>query len=273
MTEILIPVIVLLGCGLIAAVLLALAQSFFGVKEDSRAIELRDALPGVNCGACGFSGCDAYAKALSSGMTSKTNLCTPGSEGVAAQIAAIMGTSAEDVVERVAYIACNGSCLPEEKKYDYDGPKTCKAANLGYSGDNFCTFACLGYGDCVKVCPRDAICIGEKGIAYIDPRKCIGCGMCEKECPNNIIHLVDDTARVVVTCNNHYKGAAVRLYCKNGCIACGKCEKTCPEGAIKVVDNLATIDYDKCTGCGKCKSACPVGCIHEGSFICGAHFE
>ena len=30
---------------------------------------------------------------------------------------------------------------------------------------------------------------------------------------------------------------------------------------------------DKCTGCGICKDACPVKCIHQGNFICGAHFE
>ena len=144
---------------------------------------------------------------------------------------------------------------------------------MNFSGDRFCTFACLGYGDCAKVCPRDAISITERGIAEIDPKKCIGCGLCERTCPNGIIHLVDDVTRIVVKCNNHYKGAEVRKFCQNGCIACGKCEKTCPTEAIKVVDNLARIDYDKCISCGKCREVCPVHCIHEGNFICGAHFE
>lgn len=270
---ILIPVTVLLAVGILCALLLTVASAYFGVKEDERAVLVRDCLPGANCGACGFSGCDQYAKALSEGITDKTNLCIPGGDGTASEIAAILGVEAADVIEQVAYVACNGLCTPEGKKYDYDGPKTCKAANMNYSGDSFCTFACLGYGDCMKVCPRDAICISDKGIATIDPRKCIGCGMCAKECPNGIIHLINDTERVVVTCNNHYKGAAVRQFCKNGCIACGKCEKTCPTGAIVVKDNLATIDYEKCIKCGACREVCPVKCIHEGNFICGAHFE
>ena len=253
--------------------MLTVASVFFEVKEDERIALVRDCLPGANCGACGYSGCDGYAKALCDGTTTETNLCVPGGDGTSCEIAEIMGLEAADVVEQVAYVACNGSCLPEEKKYDYDGPKSCRAANINYSGDRFCTFACLGYGDCVKVCPRDAICIDERGVAHVDPRKCIGCGLCVKTCPNGIIHLVNDTVRVVVKCNNHYKGAAVRKYCDKGCIACGKCERTCPEGAIKVIDNLAVIDYDKCTGCGACKDACPVHCIHEGNFICGAHFE
>ena len=273
MGDILIPVVVLLGVGLLCAVLLTVASKYFGVKEDETAEKIRDVLPQVNCGACGFSGCDGYAKALSSGETTKTNLCVPGGDGTAKEIAEILGVEAGEVVERVAYVSCNGTCLPEEKKYEYQGIKTCRAANMLYSGDNFCTFACLGYGDCIKVCPRDAICTNDKGVATVDPRKCIGCGLCVEECPNDLIKLIKDTSRVIVVCNNHYKGAAVRKYCKNGCIACGKCEKSCPEGAIKVIDNLARIDYDKCTGCGICKSVCPVGCIHEGNFICGAHFE
>ena len=126
--EILIPIIVLLAAGALCALLLTVASAYFGVKEDERALAIRDTLPGANCGACGFSGCDAYAKALSEGITDKTNLCIPGGDGTAAEIAEIMGTSAEDVIEQVAYVSCNGFCLPEERKYDYDGPKTCKAA-------------------------------------------------------------------------------------------------------------------------------------------------
>ena len=268
-----IPILVLVVIAILCAVLLTVSNIFFGVKEDERFTAVREELPGANCGACGFSGCDGYAKALAEGRTTKTNLCTAGGDGVAKRVAAVMGVEAEDVVEMVAHVACNGSCQPEEKKYEYVGPQTCVAANMSFSGDRFCTFACLGYGDCVAVCPRDAIRITERGVAEIDPQKCIGCGLCARTCPNHIIHLVPDTVKTVVKCSSHNKGAQVRKACLNGCIACGECEKVCPEGAIKVIDNLATIDYDKCTGCGICKDACPVKCIHQGNFICGAHFE
>ena len=272
MSALLIPSLVLLAIAILCAVLLTVSSIFFAVKVDEKAVAIRDCLPGANCGSCGFSGCDGYAKALSEGKTDKTNLCTPGGDATARDIAAILGTEAEDVIERVAYVACKGSCVPEDRKYDYKGIKTCKAANTLYNGDRFCTFACLGYGDCTRVCPHDAIEI-ENGVAHIDPQKCVGCGLCAKECPNHIIRLIDDTSRIVVTCSNHYKGLAVKKYCDNGCIACGKCERNCPSGAIRLIDNLATIDYTKCTGCGLCKENCPVGCIHEGNFICGAHFD
>ena len=268
---ILIPVGILAGIGALCAVLLALSSSLFAVKEDEKALAIRDCLPGANCGACGFSGCDAYAKALSEGKTDKTNLCVPGGDGCAKGIADILGVEAEDVVEKVAYVACNGTCEAVEKKYDYVGQKTCRTANMTYQGDRACAFACLGYGDCIRVCPKEAIRI-ENGVARIDPKKCIGCGICTRECPNGIIHLINDTSRVAVECSNHDKGAVTRKACKNGCIACGKCQRACPEGAITVVDNLATIDYSKCTGCGSCVAVCPVHCIHEGNFICGARF-
>lgn len=270
--EILIPVLILSAIAVLCALLLTLASIFFAVKEDERAVAIRDCLPGANCGACGFSGCDGYAKALSEGTTDQTNLCVPGGDAAARSIAEILGVEAADVVERVAYVACNGTCDADGRKFEYEGPATCKAANMNYSGDRFCTYACLGYGDCAAVCPHDAICI-ENGVAHVDPRRCVGCGICTRACPNHLIHLVNDTVRVVVKCSNHDKGAVTRKNCSNGCIGCGKCERACPSGAIRVEDNLATINYDLCTGCGICRSVCPVGCIHEGSFICGAHFD
>ena len=269
--EILVPILILLGIAALCAALLTLANHYFAVPVDKKEAEIRDCLPGANCGACGYSGCDAYAKALASGEIAEPNLCIPGGDKTAAGIAAILGVDAGEVVEQVAYVACNGNCDVTSRKFDFQGHKTCRTANLVYCGDKLCSFACLGYGDCVAVCPEGAISI-ENGVARINPQICIGCGICARTCPNGIIHLINDTSRVVVECSSNAKGAETRKSCKNGCIGCAKCEKTCPEGAIHVVNNLAVIDYSKCTGCGKCAEVCPVHCIHEGNFICGAHF-
>ena len=268
---ILFSVAILGAIAIICAVLLTLADRFFGVKVDETQVSVRDCLPGANCGACGYSGCDSYAKALAEGKCKECNLCIPGGDDAAQAIAAILGLEAGDVIEQVAYVACNGTCAATKRKYDYQGVKSCRTANMAYSGDKLCAYACLGYGDCVDVCPEGAITV-EDGVARVNPRKCIGCGICTRTCPNSIIHLIRDTSRVVVECSSHAKGADTRKACTNGCIGCGKCEKNCPHDAIHVVDNLAVIDYSKCTGCGKCVSVCPVHCIHEGNFICGAHF-
>lgn len=267
---ILIPVLICLAIALVCGVILTVTSRLFAVKEDEKFVAIRDCLPGANCGACGYSGCDGYAKALSTGTTTTTNLCIPGGDGAAQQIADVLGVEAEDVVEKVAYVACNGKCDVSPRKYDYHGEKSCRLANMSYNGDKVCTNACLGYGDCVAVCPQNAISVKD-GVAVIDPKACIGCGLCVRTCPNKVIHLINDIERVAVLCSNHDKGAVTRKACKNGCIACGKCEKTCPHGAIHVENNLAVIDYGKCTGCGECVKACPIGCIVEENFICGAH--
>lgn len=270
MGSIIIPIIILFGIAILCAVMLTVSNVFFGIKDDEKTAAIRDCLPGANCGACGYSGCDGYAKALSDGKASATNLCIPGGDKTAKEIAGILGVAAEDVVERVAFVACNGTCNAAEKKYDYQGVKKCNAVNLFYNGDRLCTTACLGYGDCVSVCPKDAISI-QDGVAVVDSAKCIGCGICARKCPNHIIKMISDTSRVAVKCSNTDKGALTRKYCANGCIGCMKCQKTCPNGAITVVNNLATIDYSLCTGCGECAKACPVKCIQEGNFICNAH--
>ena len=87
--EILIPILAVTVIGLICAVGLAVASSVMAVKEDTRFTEIRACLPGANCGACGYTGCDGYAKALLEPGT-KTNLCVPGADAVAAQIAALL---------------------------------------------------------------------------------------------------------------------------------------------------------------------------------------
>ena len=53
--------------GLIFGALLAVVSKIFAVKEDPRKALVRAALPGANCGGCGFAGCDAYAQAVAEG--------------------------------------------------------------------------------------------------------------------------------------------------------------------------------------------------------------
>ncbi len=244
--------------GLISAVLLALATHFLHVEEDETVVKVRACLPGANCGACGYAGCDEYAKAVAAGA--KTNLCIPGGAGTAAAVAEVMGVAAEAVEARVAMVHCNGHCEATEKKAIYDGIPTCQAASMLYAGPNACRFGCLGCGDCAVVCPADAICIKD-GIAHVDPRTCIGCGLCAETCPKKLIDLVPKSAHVAVLCSNKDKGAVARKACANACIGCMKCAKNCPEQAITVVNNVAVIDYSKCNGCGTCEGNCPMHCI------------
>ena len=260
METLIIAIVILTAVGLLCAVLLVIAGKAMAVPVDETFEKVRACLPGANCGACGFAGCDGYAKALSSGRTKETTLCVPGGTSTAADVAGVLGMEAGTVEKKVAFITCNGTCANTSDKFDYNGIRSCEAANLFYAGPGQCTFGCMGYGDCAAVCPSHAICI-EDGMAHIDPRLCTGCGTCTKACPNHLIQIIPENVPIFVRCGNQEKGAMTRKRCSVGCIGCKKCEKNCPTGAITVNNNLAKIDYTKCTGCGLCADNCPSGCI------------
>lgn len=262
--DILIAAIFLVATGAVAAIILVLSTHFMHVKTDETVERIRSVLPGANCGACGYTGCDGYAAAIAKGET-KPNLCIPGGQDTADALSEILGVEVGAVDMRVAFVHCDGNCRNSENKAVYQGIKTCRAASMLYGGPESCKYGCLGCGDCAAVCPVDAICIRD-GLAHIDARKCIACGRCVDTCPKHIIDLRKKEPITVVMCSNHDKGALVRKACKVGCIGCKKCELNCPEGAIKVENNLAKVNYDKCTSCGICIGVCPMHCIKHLDF-------
>ena len=93
MTGILYPALIMGGLGLIFGALLAFASEKFSVKVDPRQAEVRAILPGANCGACGFPGCDAFAEAVIEGTTEVSG-CTAATSEVIEEIAAIIGVEA-----------------------------------------------------------------------------------------------------------------------------------------------------------------------------------
>ncbi|MBO7217531.1 MAG: RnfABCDGE type electron transport complex subunit B [Clostridia bacterium] len=260
MTIILYSVITVVVIGLLCAIMLVVASTLFSVKGSEKADAIRAVLPGANCGACGYTGCDGYAKALADDPTVETNLCIPGGDGCAADIAEILGVPAKGVTEQVAVIHCNGSCDNTPHIAEFEGEMSCKSAKQAYGGPRACAYGCLGYGDCAEVCPYHAIRV-INGVAVIDPKRCSGCGLCSKVCPNSIISITNALCTVHVQCSNKEKGATSRKQCKVSCIGCMKCQKTCPHDAITVENNLARINYDKCISCGLCEEVCPTGAI------------
>ena len=78
------PVLLTVITGLIAGVLLTIAAKIFAVPVDETQVKIRECLPGANCGACGYVGCDDYAAALAKDHTIAPNKCVPGGAGAAA---------------------------------------------------------------------------------------------------------------------------------------------------------------------------------------------
>lgn len=259
MSNIILPVAIVAAIGLVASIILVIAARFMAVKVDERVTQVRAVLPGANCGACGFAGCDEYAeKLVNDGV--KSNLCIPGGGEVAKQVSEVLGVAFEEVQELRAVVKCRGHLGTTDYIMEWQGPQSCKIANQFYQGRRSCSHACLGYGDCVEVCQYDAIHI-VNGVAVVNKSNCVGCGMCARECPNDLIDIRPAASDVFVGCSSTDKGAFTRKLCQNGCIGCKKCERTCEFGAITVTDNLARIDPAKCTNCKKCVEQCPTGAI------------
>ncbi|MBP5610231.1 MAG: ferredoxin, partial [Clostridia bacterium] len=129
LTAILTAVGVVAVTGLICSVLLVVAAKYFHVPVDERETKARACLPGANCGACGYTGCDGYAKALASGEETRSNLCVPGADAVAKQLSDALGLTYADVIEQVATIHCGGDCTQAKRRADYQGISSCAAAN------------------------------------------------------------------------------------------------------------------------------------------------
>lgn len=261
-SEILIAMVILGVTGLAMGLFLAFASKKFEVKVDERVTEIIECLPGANCGGCGFPGCAGYADAVVN-KGAKPNLCAPGGSAVSEKVAEIMGMKLEASTgdKIVAKVLCQGKTGNANIKYNFRGEiKTCAAANIYAGGEKACSYACLGLGDCVRVCPVGAIKIVD-GIANIDEETCVSCGACKNVCPKGVIEMLPQKKLVTVKCSSQDKGIDARKNCKVACIGCGLCAKACPKDAITIENNLAKIDPEKCINCGLCELKCPTNAI------------
>ena len=61
------------------------------MEEDPRFEAVRDALPGANCGGCGYAGCEGYAIAVVNDPAISAALCVAGSEEVSIAVGELTG--------------------------------------------------------------------------------------------------------------------------------------------------------------------------------------
>jgi len=218
------------------------ANRAFHVEVDPRIEHVDEALPGANCGGCGYVGCGEYAEAVVNDAEA-VNLCTVGGESVATDIAEILGVAVEQSWPYRPAVHCGATYNERLQLGDYHGERQCASANI-VSGVQGCIYGCMGFGDCDRSCPFDAI-HTVNGLAVVDYDKCTGCGNCAKVCPRNIITMVPFKSQqmVVVACANKDFGKDVKAVCKVGCLGCKACARA--SDLFTVEDNIPTIDYDK----------------------------
>ncbi|NLK00425.1 MAG: RnfABCDGE type electron transport complex subunit B [Clostridia bacterium] len=247
-------------------VVLAVASKKFHVEVDPRMDAIADALPGSNCGACGYPGCGGLAEAIFEGRA-PVDACPPGGSEVAAKIAGIMGeeAAAGDEEKQIIQLMCGGGKENCGDKYAYIGVQDCRIAKSLMGGPKNCDFGCLGLGTCAEVCPFDAIYMDDNDLPVVDHDKCTACGICVETCPQALLQFVGISKLVHVRCRNTERGREARAGCKVACIKCKLCERNCPQDAIHVKSfgegTVAIIDYDKCDNCGTCVEVCRMNTI------------
>lgn len=262
MSPILAAAVILGGLGLLFGIVLTVTSKVFAVPSNPKRDAVRDALPGANCGACGYPGCDGLADAIVEGKAA-INMCPVGGASVTDNIAQIMGVESVDVGSKVvAQVICQGGLDHCKTKFKYEGIQDCVAATLVSDGDKSCKYACLGLGTCVRACPFDAIHIDERlMIAVVDPDKCQSCGKCVAACPKQVLDLQSVDVPVRLLCRAAEEGIVVSDNCRAGCVGCELCANECKFGAITMVDHLPVFDREKCVACMVCADVCPTSAI------------
>ncbi len=77
---------------------------------------------------------------------------------------------------------------------------------------------CNQCGECIAVCPTEALYRDKKGIVRLRKKQCVGCLSCVGFCPEEAMFFHPDQTEP-------FK-----------CTACGQCVEECPAGALAIVD-------------------------------------
>ena len=230
-----------LGVGF--ALVLLIASEKLKVHQDERIERTLAVLPNINCGACGFAGCQDYAKMVVADPT-LLGKCFPGGAKAKEKIAEILNLQiSSDSAPKRPIVHCTGHTEDKTLFAKYDGIPSCTSANA-LSNVQACKFGCLSFGDCVASCKFSAMKI-INGLATVNYEKCTGCTACVKACPRGLIEMVPFAydKMMTVACRSQESGRDTKAFCKVGCIGCTLCAKQ--TDAFVVNNNLAKLDYAK----------------------------
>jgi len=98
-----------------------------------------------------------------------------------------------------AMICCSCDRIFAERRLDYNGLHSCRVFNSVYTTQNDCQWGCIGFGDCARVCPQQAIII--KNNTAVVTNFCTGCGNCIDVCPKKLIQLIPVSTGSVIACS------------------------------------------------------------------------
>lgn len=126
--------------------------------------------------------------------------------------------------------------------------------------------SCIGCGECISVCPVNAIWLEAPSPIHID-EKCVFCGKCVPRCPVTAIELIEDFFEIrdddiyFIRRNiTDVRDGEFKIQ-KNLCQACGVCVNQCPVDALTLENDEIYVNQDLCISCRECEALCPVNAI------------
>jgi H+/Na+-translocating ferredoxin:NAD+ oxidoreductase subunit B len=242
--DILIPLAILAGLGLLFGIILSLANKTFKVFEDPRIDIVEEMLPSANCGACGVPGCRAFAEAVVNEGTNPAK-CTVSSKDGITLIADYLGVEASEEEKIVARLLCAGGIKEAHNLASYKGGmSTCRGEAVVVGGSKDCSWGCLGLGDCDIACDFDAITMNDNGLPVVETEKCTACNDCVEVCPKGLFKLMPVGQKLIVQCRSLLEGDLAESKCSVACTGCSRCVADSAPGVIEMIDDLAVINYE-----------------------------
>lgn len=118
----------------------------------------------MQCGQCGYSGCEPYAAAIVEGRAD-INQCPPGDDDGIRNIATLLGIEPK----------------PLNTRHGLPKPRV-----VAVIDENLC----IGCTFCIRACPVDAIVGAAKQMHTVLTDECTGCELCMAPCPMDCIAMV-----------------------------------------------------------------------------------
>ena len=209
----------------LCALSLVIARQRLAPDDDRIVEEINRLLPQTQCAQCGYPGCRPYAEAMAEGEA--INLCPPGGDTTAQQLADMLGRSSAAPVA------------------DEPAPAVARIVES----------ECIGCTLCIAACPVDAIIGAQQQMHTVIAEVCTGCELCIEPCPVDCI----DLETLPMTEVPHFPAEQM------ACINCGFCETVCPSdlrpqllyGSRQSPEIPQSLHLDACIECRRCDQVCP----------------